>query len=485
MSKKNANLLKLNYLYNLIYQIYAVIIILITTPYVSRALGAENIGIYGYTYSIVTYFILFGTLGISMYGQREIAYVKDNKEKRSTIFFELLIIKIIFILFSTIIFILLYDISGIYRYYYLILTFELFGDIFDIMWYYQGLENFKKSVIRNTIVRTISMIAIFIFVKSPNDLLKYFIILSSSSVFGNFSLLIKLNESIDFSVVKKINIKKALSKHLKAIILFFIPQISMQIYAILDKTMIGIMTNNMIDVGYYDQAQKVIRLALLIIVTFGTIIFSRMAVNYSKNDTKELNKCIDLSFDFVWLIGIPVSMGLMAITPNFVPWYFGVEFLPVVSYMMLLCPIILIIGISNVIYTQYMISTGNQKKYSLIIIVGAACNIIGNYFFIKLFGSIGVIYSSVISELTILIIEMLYCRKTIKIKDNLIDSIKYFFAGIIMFAIVLYIGKFLQSNVLSTILQIIIGVIIYFSILFILKEKTINLLIRGKKHEEI
>ena len=102
MSKKNANLLKLNYLYNLIYQIYAVIIILITTPYVSRALGAENIGIYGYTYSIVTYFILFGTLGISMYGQREIAYVKDNKEKRSTIFFELLIIKIIFILYGTI-----------------------------------------------------------------------------------------------------------------------------------------------------------------------------------------------------------------------------------------------------------------------------------------------------------------------------------------------------------------------------------------------
>lgn len=96
-----------NYIYNMVYQVLILILPLITTPYLSRVLGAEGIGIYSYTYAIVTYFILFGSLGVALYGQREIAYAQENKEKRKKVFIEIVIFRFITILLSTVVYFLL------------------------------------------------------------------------------------------------------------------------------------------------------------------------------------------------------------------------------------------------------------------------------------------------------------------------------------------------------------------------------------------
>ena len=167
MAKKSV---KKNYIYNLIYQILVMIIPLITTPYLSRVLGAENIGIYSYTLSITTYFILFGSLGVAMYGQREIAYVQDNKDKRSKTFYEIFIMRIITLFISLIIFYITFCIKGEYNVYYKILILEIIANAIDISWYFQGVEEFKKTVIRNTIVKLISVVCIFVLVKTPHTL---------------------------------------------------------------------------------------------------------------------------------------------------------------------------------------------------------------------------------------------------------------------------------------------------------------------------
>ena len=138
-----------NYIYNLIYQILVIVLPLITTPYISGVLGAEKIGIYSFTTSIATYFILFGSLGVAMYAQREIAYVQNDITKRSKIFWELNIIKMCTIVISTITFFMLFCIKGEYVVYYRILLLELLAVFFDITWFYQGIEEFKKIVIRN------------------------------------------------------------------------------------------------------------------------------------------------------------------------------------------------------------------------------------------------------------------------------------------------------------------------------------------------
>ena len=141
-----------NYMYNLIYQILTLALPLITTPYISRVLGAQNIGIYSYTISISTYFILFGSLGISLYGQREIAYLQEKKEAYSKIFWEVVILRFITMSIAMLIFYITFVNFGQYKMYYAILLLELVANCLDISWFFGGLEEFKKTVSRNIIV---------------------------------------------------------------------------------------------------------------------------------------------------------------------------------------------------------------------------------------------------------------------------------------------------------------------------------------------
>ena len=162
-----------NYLYNLTYQILIIILPLITASYLARVLGPRGNGIYIYTYTIVNYFILFGSLGISMYGQREIAYYQNDKEKRKKIVIELVSFRFIAIAIASALYWFFFMRKGEYAVYYRILFFELIAAAFDISWFFQGLEDFKKTVIRNIIVRLASVTLIFILVKEQTDLNKY------------------------------------------------------------------------------------------------------------------------------------------------------------------------------------------------------------------------------------------------------------------------------------------------------------------------
>ena len=159
------NSLAKNYIFNLIYQLLTVITPIITTPYVSRILGASNIGIYGYTFSIVTYFVLFGSLGIAMYGQREIAYAQNDKDKQTKVFWELVLIRIFTNIIALGIFYFFFCRNGEYSEYYTILIFELIANAVDVSWYFMGIEDFGKPVIRNIIVKLLGLVCIFIFVK--------------------------------------------------------------------------------------------------------------------------------------------------------------------------------------------------------------------------------------------------------------------------------------------------------------------------------
>ena len=179
MRKKS---IKKNYIYNLMYQMLTILVPLITTPYVSKTLGSEMIGIYSYTLSIATYFVLFGTLGIAIYAQREIAYVQDDKKKISMIFWEVIILRFITMTISAIVYYITMINGKQYQVYYKLLLLELLSYCIDISWLFQGLEEFKKTVIRNSVIKIISVIAIFNFVRTKDDLIKYFLIYMLSNL---------------------------------------------------------------------------------------------------------------------------------------------------------------------------------------------------------------------------------------------------------------------------------------------------------------
>lgn len=456
-----------NYIFNLLYQLLTIVTPLITTPYVARVLGVENNGIYGYTISIVTYFVLFGSLGTALYGQREIAYIQNDRKKQTNVFMEILSIKTIAYLIVIIAFYLMFCLNGDYSLFYKILIIELVANLIDISWFFQGNEEFDKTVIRNMIVKITGLVCVFLFVKSENDLWKYFLIYVLSDLLGNLSLWMYVPRYLEKNNKKKLHLKK----HVKPIILLFLPQISVQIYAVLDKTMLGQLTKSMSEVAYYDQAQKIIKALLLVVSAMSTVMCSRVANSYAKNKINDVKKYLKQSVSMVWLIATPLVFGVFAVASEIVPIYFGNGYDAVIPLMCATSLILIGIGLNNVTGVQYLIQAGKQNIFTLSVTVGAVINVILNLVLIKLFGTIGAVYSSIISEFVILAIQLFYTKEVIAIKDIIYSSIKYLISGIVMYIVVILLGKILTPGLISLCIKIIIGALIYCSSLLVMKDK--------------
>lgn len=470
MSKKS---ISKNYLYNLFYQILVIVLPLITTPYLARVLGAEAIGIYSYTLSIASYFILFGSFGVAMYGQREIAYLQDNKKERTIKFWEILLLRCITMAISLILFGVLYCSSGQYSVYYRILIIEILSQAIDISWFFQGIEEFKKTVLRNSIVKLIFCVSVFLFIKSQSDLLKYILIIVLADFLGNFSLWLYLPKFMEKIKIKELNILK----HLKPIIGLFIPQIAIQIYTVLDRTMIGKICSDISEVGFYEQAQKVIRLLLTIVTSLGTVMIPRMANTLAKRDMMKFKEYMKKSYGFMSFLAFPIIVGIILISKEFVPIFFGEGYNEVVGLIQIISPIVFIIGISNLIGYQYLIPARMQKMYTISVTAGAVINFLLNLIFIRKLGAFGASIATVISELVVSGIQLYSAKDVINIKDMAKISRNNIISSVIMFIVIFAISKVIYiTGIISIGINVIIGVIIYVGVLVILKDKYLEYL---------
>lgn len=461
-----------NYLYNLTYQILTLILPLITASYLARVLGAAGNGIYIYTYTIVNYFILFGSLGISMYGQREIAYVQNDKSKMKKTFVELVLFRFITIIIATIVYYLTFMRQGEYSTYYKILFFELIAAAFDISWFFQGIEEFKKTVIRNITVRLASVILIFLLVKQESDLGKYLAIYAFADLIGNISLWLYLPKYFKGVKIKNINIVR----QIPTIVLLFIPQIANRVYNMLDTTMLGKIITDKTETGYYEQSQKIIRVLLTLVTSLGTVLVPRMANMFANGETKKINEYMKKSFNFTYILSFPIIFGLIAISKDFVPWFFGPGYTKVIILMNIISPIILLMGIANIIGTQYLLPTKRQKEFTISVLVGIIVNFILNYIMIKAWNSIGACISTIISQLVVNIMQLYYVKNEINIKEMFKLCYKYLFAGIIMFICCMLIRLVLTGFICFTV-QIIMGICVYFGILILFKDEFVFLII--------
>lgn len=475
----------------MVYQVLILILPFITTPYLSRVLGAEGIGIYSYTYAIVTYFILFGSLGIALYGQREIAYAQENKTLRKKIFFEIISFRFLTISIAIILYYFLFIRGSQYQIYYQILLLELLAAAFDISWFFQGMEEFKRTVTRNVLVRLCSVSLVFLLVKTKEDLAKFTLIYSLADLLGNLSLWLYLPKYMKGIKVTNIDIKR----HIPHIVLLFIPQIANQIYNILDTTMIGWLVTDKAETGYYEQGHKVIRLLLTIVNSLGVVMIPRMANAFANNDNKQIKEYMHMSFNFTFFLSFPIILGIISISKAFVPVFFGSGYDKVNLIIYLLSPMILLMGLANVIGTQYLLPTKRQKEYTTSVTIGVIVNFIFNYILINLYKSVGAAIATVLSQLIVDIIQFNYIKNNISFKKLLKLAKKYFISAFIMFgvcfivkvmlnmnfiansinnlAIKLVLNKEYLKNIISIILQIVFGATTYIITLIILKDEYI------------
>ncbi|MDV6379945.1 oligosaccharide flippase family protein [Pediococcus pentosaceus] len=458
-----------NYLYNASYQVFVLLIPLITTPYLARVLGPTGVGINAYTNSIIQYFILFGSIGVNLYGNRQIAFVRDDKDKMTKTFYEIFLMRIMTIVLAYAAFLIFLLTTGSYHVYYLAQSVSIIAAAFDISWFFMGVENFGVTVLRNFVVKIVTLVSIFTFVKSFDDLNIYIMILSLSLLIGNMTLFPNLRRYIGKVKLKNLRIWQ----HLKPSMVLFVPQIATQIYLVVNKTMLGSMTSVQA-AGYFDQSDKMIKMILAIVTATGTVMLPHVANAFMKGEVEKTKQFLYNSFSFVTALSVPMMFGIAAVARKFVPLFFTDKFLAVTPLMMIESVVILLIAWSNALGTQYLLPTNQNGAFTRSVVLGAVVNIIVNIPFIMFWGALGATMSTVLSELAVTGYQLYVLRHQISYRSLFKDTEKYVLAGIIMFLVVFVLDGKLVNNWTTLIIEVFIGIAIYASLLIITKAKIIE-----------
>lgn len=463
-----------NYLYSVTYELLRLLAPLITVPYVSRVLGATGVGIYNYTQSIATYFVLLGAVGTTLYGQREIAYVQDDVKERSAIFWQITIFRFMSVFVWCIVYFWLFGNNALYSIEYKILLIEVVATAFDISWFFMGMEKFRLTVIRNTIIKIAGIMLVFIFVKEADDIPLYTFCMVVPILVGNVSLWFALPK---YLTKVKLSCREIL-RHIKPVLILFIPQLAVEVYVVLDKTMLGVLCSNIVEVGFYSSASKIVKLCLAVITSLGTVMLPAMSYAFAKNQTDVIVNGIKKSFRFMFLIGFAILFGLNGIATNFVPIFFGAGYDSVISLIIIISPILIIIGISNVIGKQYLLPTNQQKLYTLSVITGAIVNGVLNFVLIPTHGAVGASIATVFAEISVTGIQIYAVRKQLSVFKYFRDGIQYCVCGLIMGVVVHIVGIVAREGVWGLCIQIMVGMIVYLAELLIIRDE---LLLEGKK----
>lgn len=466
-----ATSIKKNYLYNFLFQMFSLVIPLITTPYISRVLQPDGVGTYSYVHSIATYFSLVAALGISSYGMRECARIRDNKRRLTVLFCELAILRILTTAFCLIVYFALVVINADNPKVYLAMSFVILGVMFEFNWFFQAMENFKILAGRNFLVKIATVILIFTFVKDENDLIVYVLIQSGSIFFANVALLPTIKKyltKIPIGIIRPF-------RHLKETFVYFIPTIATSVYTVLDKTMLGFITRDMSENGYYEEAHKIINILLTVVTSLNTVVGVRTSYLFARKQDEDIKRHIGNTFRFLFAVSFPLALGLMACANNFVPWFFGEGYEPVGTLIIMFSPIVVVIGVSNVIGTLYLTPSGQRGRSNKAIVSGAVCNFVLNLVLIPYLGAYGAVISSISAELVISVMYCYFLREYMSIRTIAKMAVRYILLAAGMFIPVFLVGKILEPTVTTTLIQIGIGVVSYAVALLITRDPLLGL----------
>lgn len=454
--------IKRNFIYQFIYQILAILLPIITMPYISRLFGADGIGKYSYTYTIANYVYIFSMLGFDTYGQRIIATCRENIIIRSKYFWEVYALQILsgtvgMAIYSGFIFLGTNELKLLSATQFLYVA----SALINIIWLFEGVEEFQKVAIRNAAVKIISVILIFTFVKKTDDLCLYSLIMSSSYLFGNLLFICYARKYVNL-VRPEI---KCCFRHLKSIVLVFIPQIGITIFMQMDKLMLG-WWSSMRELGYYQNAEKVINIPIALILTVGIVMMPRITNLKAVEDKKQLDKYISLSMKLLMCGSIACMFGLLAISREAVAVLFGEDFAGSSGIMNWLSITVFFMAWENVLQKQYLIPMGKDKLIAVTMILAAVVNMLFNMVLIPTLGAAGAIIASIISHILICIIETIYVRRELPVISFLKDAFIFSIIGLGMLISVKIFSYTITIDILflKLAVEILLGGLIYISL---------------------
>lgn len=454
---QNSISVKLNYIYSVAYQMLLIVTPIITAPILSRRLGPDMIGQQSYCYSIATYFVLFIMLGVTNYGNRCVARVRENRERLSQTFWTIYgfqAIRAVVVLLLYLIFIFIFE-----QKYFLISFINalyVFSALFDISWLFFGLEQFKLTVPVNFVLKLVNILLIIIFIKEPTDIWKYALIIGMVTTLSNIILWLYLKRFVDWY-------KPTFSEfipHIKPELILFIPVIAVSLYKVMDRIMLGEMSPSS-QVGFYTQAESIVNIPMGLITSLGTVMLPRISNLISKGDKESSKRYIENSMTFALMMAFAMMFGLSAIAPTFSITFFGENYAPCGSIIIGLSITIIFISWANIIRTQYLIPNSRDKSFLVSIIIGAVINLCVNYLLIPKYYAMGAVVGTVCAEATVCLVQTFIVRRELPISKYLFEVLPFGLMGLVMFLFVRGVTPLIINPYVQLVVQIFIGVGIY------------------------
>lgn len=449
-------MIKRNVAYNFIYQVFTYIIPLVTTPYLSRVLGASGVGEYSFAYSVVSYFSLFAVLGLANYGNREISRVSHIDGKRKKTFWEIYSMQfltglIAFMAYNIYAFCLtkptlIKSVMAIY----------LLSSVFDISWFYFGMELFKVTILRNTILKIISCILIFALVKGDGDAWIYGSIISISGLLSQVVLWLHIGQYVGRPIISLRGIKNRIVPNVK----LFVPVIAVSIYKIMDKIMLGIYSNNQ-QVGFYESSERLISIPVCFVTALGTVMLPRVSNMISKGEKDEAQILTEKSLIISIVSSSLIAFGMLGVLDEFIPLFFGSGYEECKSILMLLLPSTIFVAQANVIRTQILIPYGQDNIYITAVVFGAVSNLLSNIIFIPKFGAVGASIGTLLSEIMVWLLQNIFVAKHVKPFSAFIKSLPVILLGVVMMRVIDTLKIGIDSLIVIIVVKAAIGFAVF------------------------
>ncbi|MHB8206508.1 flippase [Mucilaginibacter sp.] len=400
--------IKKNYTYNIILTLTNILFPIITFPYVSRLIGPVGVGKIQFIVSLSQYFALFAGLGIPIYGTREIAKYKNDKEKLSKSFSELIAIYLIVSIGVSVVYLLIILNVSFFaadkNLYLLSLTLVLFG-FSSIDWLYSGLEEFKIISLRSVFIKIISVVAVFIFIKTAADY-KNFLYISIFSILGNNIInLLFVKKRVNF-ILKALDLKK----HLKPLLYIFSTTVATSMYTVLDTVLLGFLSSTKA-IGFYTAAVKLTKISLPFIISIGTVTIPAISKSFYDNNDSQLKSLLQKSFNFIVFFSVPISMGTFLMAKEFIIIFSGKGFLDAVVPMQILSFLPILIGLGFFYGFQVLVPASKDKELFKSVMIGMAAGLILNFLLVPKLNATGEALANVLTELIVTICYFAFVKR--------------------------------------------------------------------------
>ena len=461
--------LKKNFGYNILYQLLIVITSLVTSPYLTRIIGAEGLGIYTFTQSYAHYFVLFIMLGVNNYGTREIAKVRNNKKETSKVFWEIysfqgFMLVIISCAYAISVMVFIKENQLIY----LIQLMYVISSGLDISWCCFGLEKFKLAVVRSLIIKILSTALLFLLIHKPSDLWIYACLSAGTLFVSQFVVWLHIVNELHF----KRPTLAGITKHIRPNLTLFLPVIAFSLYTIMNKLMLGLMDIST-EVAFYTYAGRIVEIPETVITALTTVMLPRTTNMIYTGKEEDSSRLFSKSMQLAMLFSFGASFGLASVSDLFIPWYYGEAFSRCSQLTIWLCPVIIFNSWNGIVRNQHIIPKGYNKVYLLTVTAGALINFILNYLMIPTLRGIGAVIGTVATQFTVCLVQYILTRREINYRIFWKDICAFCVSGIVMAFALACIPMNINNTVIAIFVKVVIGAVIYviLSFAYLIKVK--------------